>query len=132
MKDVFENISDLVKTGQTAALAVVVKTKGATPRKPGAKMIVLRDGKTIGTMGGGDLERKVIDEAIEAINAREPRITSFTLDIEKGRLDMMCGGELDVYVEPILPEAKLIIFGAGHITQALAPLMQRQVFRSPW
>lgn len=129
MKNLFENFSDLIKTGQTAALAIIVKTKGSTPRRAGAKMIVLKDGKTIGTMGGGDLEKRVIEEAIEAINAREPRITSFTLDIEKGKLDMMCGGELDVYIEPILPKAKLFIFGAGHITRVLAPLMRMAGFQ---
>ena len=129
MKSLFDTIPALIKTEAPCALAIVVKTKGATPRKPGAKMIVLRNGKTIGTMGGGDLEKRVIDEAIEAINAGEPRITSFTLDIEKGKLDMMCGGELDVYIEPILPKTKLIIFGAGHITRVLAPLMQTAGFQ---
>src|SRR5512139_2752691 len=98
MENLFENILHLHKTGQPAALVIITKTQGSTPRKPGAKMIVLKDGKTIGTMGGGDLEKRVIDEAIAAINTGEPRITSFTLDIEKGKLDMMCGGELDVYI----------------------------------
>jgi len=129
MENLFESILHLQKTGPPAALVIITRTKGSTPRKPGAKMIVLKDGKTIGTMGGGDLEKRVIEEAVEAINAREPRITSFTLDIEKGKLDMMCGGELDVYIEPILPGAKLIIFGAGHITRVLAPLMQRAGFQ---
>ncbi len=124
MENLFESILYLQKTGQAAALVIITKTKGSTPRRPGAKMIVLKDGKTIGTMGGGDLEKRVIDEAIAAMNAGEPRISSFTLDIQKGKLDMMCGGELDVYIDPILPKAKLFIFGAGHITKVLAPLMQ--------
>jgi xanthine dehydrogenase accessory factor len=129
MENLFESILCLQKTGQAAALVIITKTKGSTPRRPGAKMIVLKDGKTIGTMGGGDLEKRVIDEAIAAINTGEPRITSFTLDIEKGKLDMMCGGELDVYIDPILPKAKLFIFGAGHITRVLAPLMQMAGFQ---
>ena len=129
MENLFESILNLQKKEQPAALVIITKTKGSTPRRPGAKMIVLKDGKTIGTMGGGDLEKRVIDEAIEAINAGEPRITSFTLDIEKGKLDMMCGGELDVYIDPILPKAKLFIFGAGHITRVLAPLMQMAGFQ---
>ena len=91
-------------------------------------MIISEDGTTVGTLGGGDLEKRVIEEAVDAIKQGQPRITSFTLDIEKGKLDMMCGGELDVYIEPILPKAKLVIFGAGHITQALAPLMQMAGF----
>ena len=129
MKNCFENILDLIKAGEPVALAIVVKTKGATPRKPGAKMIVLKDGKTIGTMGGGDLEMRVIEGALETMAEGEPRIASFTLDIEKGKLDMMCGGELDVYIEPILPKAKLFIFGAGHITRVLAPLIQTAGFQ---
>ena len=83
----------------------------------------------MGTLGGGDLEKKVIEEAISAIKQGQPRIASFTLDIEKGKLDMMCGGELEVYIEPILPDAKLIIFGAGHITRSLAPLMKKAGFK---
>jgi len=129
MKSLFETIPELIKTEAPCALTIIVKTKGATPRKPAAKMIVLKDGKTIGTMGGGDLEKRVIEEAVEAIKQGEPRIASFTLDIEKGKLDMMCGGELDVYIEPILPKANLVIFGAGHITKVLAPLMQMAGFQ---
>ena len=117
------------KEKTTGALVIITKTKGSTPRRPGAKMIVLKDGKTIGTMGGGDLEKRVTEEAVEAIRQGEPRIASFTLDMEKGKLDMMCGGELDVYIEPILPKTKLIIFGAGHITRVLAPLMQTAGFQ---
>lgn len=92
-------------------------------------MIIMKDGKTVGTLGGGDLEKKVIEEAINVIKQGQPKIASFTLDIEKGKLDMMCGGELDIYIEPILPKEKLVIFGAGHITRLLAPLMQTAGFQ---
>jgi xanthine dehydrogenase accessory factor len=63
-------------------------------------MIIMKDGKTIGTMGGGDLENRIIQGAIDSIRQGEPRITAFTLDIEKGKLDMMCGGELDAFKPP--------------------------------
>ena len=129
MKNFFENIAELIKSGEPAAFAVVIKTEGSTPRRVGAKMIILKDGKTVDTLGGGDLEKKVIEEAINAIKQRQPKIASFTLDIEKGKLDMMCGGKLDVYIEPILPDPKLIIFGAGHITRSLAPLMKSAGFQ---
>ena len=128
-ENLLETIVDLKKSGDPAALAVIVRTEGSTPRKVGAKMIILKDGKAIGTMGGGDLEKRVIEEALGALRQGEPRIASFTLDIEKGKLDMMCGGKLDIYIEPILPDEKLIIFGAGHITRALAPLMQMAGFQ---
>jgi xanthine dehydrogenase accessory factor len=129
MKGIFQTVADLMKTGESVAIATIVRTEGSTPRKPGTKMIIRKDGKIIGTMGGGDLEQRVIEEALEAIRQGEPRITSFTLDVEKGKLDMMCGGKLDIYIEPILPDAKLIIFGAGHITRSLAPLMKSAGFQ---
>jgi xanthine dehydrogenase accessory factor len=129
MKNFFETIVDLKESEEPFALAVIVKAEGSTPRKTGAKMVVLKDGKTVGTLGGGDLEKRVVEEAMDVIKQGEPRIASFTLDIEKGNLDMMCGGKLDVYIEPILPDDKLIIFGAGHITRVLAPLMQMVGFQ---
>ncbi|MGQ9648349.1 MAG: XdhC family protein [Thermodesulfobacteriota bacterium] len=128
MEDLFETIANLKKSGEPSALVIIVKAKGSTPRRAGAKMVVRRDGKTIGTMGGGDLEKRVIEEALEAIRQSEPRTASFTLDREKGKLDMMCGGELEIYIEPILPDDKVIIFGAGHITRSLAPMLQRSGF----
>ena len=129
MKNFFETIVDLKESEEPFALAVIVKAEGSTPRKTGAKMVVLKDGKTVGTLGGGDLEKRVVEEAMDVIKQGEPRIASFTLDIEKGNLDMMCGGKLDVYIEPILPDDKLIIFGAGHITRSLAPLMRGAGFQ---
>lgn len=129
MRNIFETIADLIRSEQSIALATITRTIGSTPRKVGTKMIISRDGNTFGTMGGGDLEKKVIEEAMDAIRKGEPKTISFTLDVDKGKLDMMCGGELEVYIEPILPKAKLIIFGAGHITRVLAPLMQMAGFR---
>ena len=129
MENLFETIVDLKKSGKPAALAIIIRTEGSTPRKVGTKMLILKDGKPIGTMGGGDLENRVIQEALECIKQGVPRMTFFTLDIEKGKLDMMCGGKLDVYIEPIIPNEKLIIFGAGHITRSLAPLMKGAGFK---
>jgi xanthine dehydrogenase accessory factor len=125
MENIFETLTDLQKAGTPAALAIIIRTEGSVPRKPTAKMIICKDGKTVGTLGGGDLENRVIQEALEAIAKETPRIASFTLDMEKGKLDMMCGGTVEVYIEPLLPSEKLIIFGAGHITRALAPLMKK-------
>lgn len=102
MENIFERLSNIIKSGEAAALVIVIKTEGSAPRKAGAKMIVIKDGTTIGTMGGGELEEKVIREALEAINKRSPKVVSFTLDVEKGKLDMMCGGTLDVYIEPVM------------------------------
>jgi xanthine dehydrogenase accessory factor len=125
MEDIFEALAQLKKTGSPSALAIVIRTEGSVPRKPGAKMIIWKNGKIVGTLGGGDLENKVIQEALGAIQQGVPRIASFTLDREKGSLDMMCGGTMEIYIEPILPPERLIIFGAGHISRALAPTMQK-------
>ncbi len=129
MTTFFETVGNLKNAGQSFVFSIIVRTEGSTPRKVGAKMIILKDGKTLGTLGGGDLEKRVIEEALEVIKQGEPRIVSFTLNIEKGGLDMMCGGKLDVYIEPILPEAKSVIFGAGHITRSLAPLLKKAGFK---
>jgi xanthine dehydrogenase accessory factor len=126
MQDILQKLTDIEKEGRQAALAIVVHTKGSTPRKAGAKMIVMEDGSTFGTLGGGGLEKKVIEESLEALKGGKTKLTSFTLE---GDLDMMCGGEIDVYIEPINQPAKLIIFGAGHLTRALAPLMRSTGFR---
>lgn len=128
MEDVFEALTNLKKAGEMAALAIVIRTEGSAPRRAGAKMVILKDGKTIGTLGGGDLENKIIEEAITAMKQGKPRITTSTLDVEKGNLDMMCGGTVEVYIDPLLPSEKLVIFGAGHITRALAPMMKRMGF----
>jgi xanthine dehydrogenase accessory factor len=125
MDNIFETLACLQNTGKPAAISIVIRTEGSVPRKPGAKMIICKDGKTVGTLGGGDLENRVIQEALETINKGTPRIVSLTLDMEKGKLDMMCGGTVEVYIEPVFPSEKLIIFGAGHITRALAPLMKK-------
>jgi len=126
MKEILQKLADIEKEGGQAALAIVVRTEGSTPRKAGAKMIVMQDGSSFGTLGGGGLEKKVIEESLEALKGGKTKLTSFTLE---GDLDMMCGGEIDVYIEPISQPAKLTIFGAGHITRALAPLMRSTGFR---
>ncbi|MEM3432837.1 MAG: XdhC family protein [Candidatus Methanomethyliaceae archaeon] len=129
MDDIFERLVEIKKSGTPSALAIVIRTEGSAPRKPGAKMIVCKDGSIIGTLGGGGLENAVIKEAMDTIQDGKPKIAFFTLDIEKGKLDMMCGGTVEVYIEPILPSDKLIIFGAGHITRSLVPIMKKIGFQ---
>ncbi len=126
MEDIYRALADMKDQGRRGALAIVVRTKGSTPRKAGAKMIIMEDGSILGTVGGGGLEKKVIEESLESIKRREAKLKSFDL---KGDLDMMCGGEVEVYIEPINQPERLVIFGGGHITRALAPLMRSLDFR---
>ena len=129
MKDIFQKLAEVQKEGTQAALAIVVRTRGSAPRKAGAKMIIMEDGSIFGTLGGGDLERKVVEESLEALRGGQAKLTSFHLDAAKGGLDMMCGGEIEIYIEPVCQPENLIIFGAGHISRALAPLMRSAGFR---
>ena len=74
MKDIYSKISEAAKENKEIAFCTVVNTKGSTPRKVGAKMIVYADGKIYGTIGGGELERSVIKNALEVLNEKEPKL----------------------------------------------------------
>jgi xanthine dehydrogenase accessory factor len=87
MKNLFETVADTVRAGERSALVIVIRTVGSVPRKVGTKMLIQVDGTTVGTIGGGELEKRVKDEAPHAIAQGEPRIVSFTLDRDVGKLD---------------------------------------------
>lgn len=119
--DIFEEIVELRRRGERAALATIVVRKGSTPRKDPAKMLVYDDGRQLGSIGGGCTEAEVCREALLVMRSEKPRLLSFDLtedDAEESGL--LCGGIMEVYVEPILPEPALFIFGAGHVGQCVA------------
>lgn len=115
----YDKIINASKSAKKSAICIIIQTKGSTPRKVGAKMLVYEDGKIEGTIGGGALEKQVIDDALEIIENGEPKFFSHNLDSD---LNMNCGGNVDVYIEPIQKKKKLYIFGAGHIGKVLANL----------
>jgi xanthine dehydrogenase accessory factor len=117
MQSVFSKAEEIRNEQGRAALCIVVETKGSTPRKHGAKMIVFADGSVYGTIGGGSLEKDVTEKALELIASGKPAKYSFKLEED---LKMHCGGYAEVYIEPLNPGQKLYIFGAGHIGKALA------------
>jgi len=117
MQSIFSKAEELKSEQKRAALCIVVDTKGSTPRKQGAKMIVFSDGTIYGTIGGGSIEKKVAEKAVEMIPAGKPAKLSFELEEDLG---MHCGGYAEVYIEPLNPNQKIYIFGAGHIGKALA------------
>ena len=116
MKDIFKKISEL-QTKHNLSLCTIVNTKGSTPRKIGAKMIVNENGEIFGTIGGGELEKSVIKNAIEQIKDGNAKL--FRHDLLHQH-NMCCGGTVDIYIEPIMKKNKLYIFGAGHTGQSLA------------
>ncbi len=117
MPHIFTKTEELLQSQLPGALCIVVETHGSTPRKPGAKMIVYPDGTIYGTIGGGSIEKEVITQAIKLIEAGKPAKFSFNLDDD---LSMYCGGKMEIYIEPLNPPHKLIIFGAGHVGKSLA------------
>lgn len=119
--DVFEEIVRLRNAGQRAALATIVHTDGSIPSYEASRMLVRDDGSIAGTVGGGCVEADVWAAAKEVIQSEQPRKMTFNLNHEAG-LDsgLICGGTLEIFVEPILPQPMLYVFGGGHISVALA------------
>jgi xanthine dehydrogenase accessory factor len=117
--DLLRSISSCLDGGTPCALATVVHATGSVPRAPGAKMLILADGKLVGTVGGGALEHAVIEAAREVLRTGEPQLLSYDLRPDLG---MTCGGGAQVFVEPMIPSDRLLLFGAGHVGRALYPV----------
>jgi xanthine dehydrogenase accessory factor len=123
MDDIYQEIVKVKTEGGEAALVTVVSASGSTPREEGAKMLVKPDGSIIGTIGGGNLEAKVIKEAIGVIKQGKPKRLHLSLTAKgAGELGMICGGDTEVFIEPILTPSTLYIFGGGHIALALTKM----------
>src|ERR1700721_1321797 len=119
--DVFEEIVRVRKIGQRAALATIVHTNGSIPSYEASRMLIRDDGSILGTVGGGCVEAEVWAAAKEVIQAEHPRKMTFNLNHEASYdAGLICGGTLEVFVEPILPQPVLYLFGGGHISTALA------------
>lgn len=129
MNSIYQALSELEKTSQPAALCTVVKSEGSTPRHVGSKMLVYADGNFIGTVGGGDLEHRVLDEAWMAISEGTPRYLHYNMSDPSRGDPGVCGGQVEVFVEPILPPATVVVIGAGHVGKAVVHLAKWLGFR---
>ena len=116
MELMYNKIIEVIHSGKPAALCIVVSTKGSTPLKAGAKMIVWETGKIFGTVGGGPVEKAVMDNAIEIIRKKAPQL--FLHDLKKDHA-MCCGGFMEIYIEPLMRTNKLFMFGGGHVGKAV-------------
>ncbi len=129
-KDLYEEIVELRAKGIPAALATIISHKGATPRKDSAKMLVYPDGHQLGTIGGGSMESEVCREARLVLETGKPKLLTFDLtNVDPEESALVCGGSMEVYVEAILPEPTLFIFGAGHVGKAVAAAAKSIGFR---
>ena len=119
MSDIYQEIVKVKAEGEEAALVTVVSASGSTPREEGAKMLVRPDGSIIGTIGGGSLEAQIIKEAVKVIRQGKPKHLHRSLTAGEAEEGMICGGDLEVFIEPILTPPALYIFGGGHIALSL-------------
>ncbi len=118
--DLYEEIVRLRKDGRRGAVATIVNVRGSIPSFKTAKMLVRDDGSIVGTIGGGCVEAEVWQAAREVMESERPRNLTFDLNQDpKYDTGLVCGGTLEIFVEPILPAADLYIFGAGHVASSL-------------
>ncbi|MBM4425955.1 MAG: XdhC family protein, partial [Chloroflexi bacterium] len=128
-ESIYKALAEIENNNGSAALCTVTKSEGSTPRHVGSKMLVYPDGKFIGTVGGGDLEHRVLDEAWMAISDGQPRLLHYNMADPSRGDPGVCGGQVEVFVEPILPPPLLVVIGAGHVGKAVVHLAKWLGFR---
>lgn len=117
---VYRVVDEALKRGEAVALVSVIKTKGSTPQKAGAKMVVSRDGRLRGTVGGGCVEAEILWKARQSIEKRKCEILSYDYNADEDENGLICGGSVTVFIEPVLPPPRVYIVGAGHIAMPLS------------
>jgi xanthine dehydrogenase accessory factor len=129
MNQIYQSLAEIEKNNGSAALCTVVKSEGSTPRHMGSKMLVHANGKFVGTVGGGELESRVIKAALESLEDGKPRTLSYTMADPSRGDPGVCGGTVEVFVEPILPPAMIVVIGGGHVGRAVVHLAKWLGFR---
>jgi xanthine dehydrogenase accessory factor len=127
-------LQELLGKGKPVALCTIVEKTGSSPRDEGAKMLVDSDGNTYGTVGGGGMERRLVEESLKALEEGKPRTITFALGVEPREgaisIDSRCGGEVKIFMDIIKPNPRLIIIGSGHIGMPLAHLAHEAGFET--
>jgi xanthine dehydrogenase accessory factor len=114
--DIYEQIVQLRREGRRGAVATIVNVRGSIPSFQTAKMLVRDDGSIVGTIGGGCVEADVWQAAREVMESEKPKTLKFDLNQDpKYDTGLVCGGTLEIFIEPVLPPALLYLFGAGHV-----------------
>lgn len=119
--DIYGEIVRLRRSGEKCALATIVEVNGSIPSYESAKMLVRADGSIVGTVGGGCVEAEVWNAAREVMESEQPKHLNFNLGQDAAYDNgLICGGQLNIFVEPILPQPRAYIFGAGHVSKCLS------------
>lgn len=121
-RSIYQQIADLEKKNESAVLCTIVRSQGSTPRRATSKMIVFPDGNIIGTIGGGEVEQRIKLEALAALKTGKATILEYNMANPSEGDPGVCGGTVEVYVEPILPKPTLVVIGGGHVGKALTHL----------
>mgnify|MGYP000692800368 CR=1 FL=1 len=129
VRKVYEALLEAQARGEPLALATVVRVQGSMPRHEGSKMLVRADGSIVGTVGGGAMEARVIQEALDAMSDGQTRLSSYTLNSLEAGDPGICGGTAEIFVEPVVVSPTLLVIGGGHVGKALADLGKWLEFR---
>jgi xanthine dehydrogenase accessory factor len=119
--DIYDEIVRLRKSGQKCAVATIVQVNGSIPSYESAKLLVREDGSMMGTVGGGCVEADVWTAAREVIETEKPKHLNFSLGQDAAYDNgLICGGQLNIFVEPVIPQPRAFIFGGGHVSKSLS------------
>ncbi|MXY17079.1 MAG: xanthine dehydrogenase [Acidobacteria bacterium] len=120
-EEVFHAVGEALQRGESAALVTIIRTQGSTPQRVGAKMVVFADGHIVGTIGGGCYENDAFWKARQTLRTRKPEVVRYELsdDIAE-ESGLICGGQMEVYIEPVEAAPQLYLVGAGHVAYHLA------------
>ena len=129
-QEVFAALAAALEKGEPVALVTITGSTGSTPQRVGAKMLVYEDGRTVGTIGGGCYENEAFWKAREAIKSRKPLNMSFELNDDFAQeTGLVCGGQMDVFIEPVEASPELYVFGAGHVGHFVGKMAHEVGFR---
>jgi len=121
--DLYSKMAELASEGKSFALATVVRVIGSSSAKQGSKAIIDADGQiTMGWVGGGCAESAIRNEALKCIQLEQSELITLDMTDELLGVGMPCGGQMDVYIEPVIPAPELLIVGHGRIVEMLATL----------
>ena len=131
MEAVLAALTAALARGETVAMVTIVAAHGSTPQRVGARMLVFSDGRLVGTIGGGCYENDAFWKAREAIKARRPLNVKYELNDDFAQENgLVCGGQMQVYIEPLEATPRLYVIGAGHVGYHLARLAHTIGFRT--
>ncbi|HEV3484760.1 MAG TPA: XdhC/CoxI family protein, partial [Vicinamibacterales bacterium] len=129
-EEVLAAAADALKRGEQVALVTIVRAQGSTPQRTGAKMLVFADGRTVGTIGGGCYENDAFWKARDAIATGRPALLHYELNDDFAQENgLVCGGRMDVHIDPLAPDPQLYILGAGHVGWHLGRIAADAGFR---